>query len=57
MPEKKRQLRFIENFLMAGAMAAVKHTIVAPVERVKLVNPFRPATRRQAVKNSFIIYF
>ena len=36
MPEKKKK-SFVVNFLAGGVSAAVSKTIVAPIERVKLL--------------------
>ena len=36
MPEKKKK-SFVANFLAGGVSAAVSKTVVAPIERVKLL--------------------
>lgn len=37
MPEGKRQKSFVTDFLIGGVSAAVSKTVVAPIERVKLL--------------------
>jgi len=37
MPEKAKKKSFMMNFLAGGIAAAVSKTIVAPIERVKLL--------------------
>ena len=35
--EKKQQKNFLTDFLIGGVSAAVSKTVVAPIERVKLL--------------------
>jgi solute carrier family 25 (adenine nucleotide translocator) protein 4/5/6/31 len=37
MPEKQKKKSFAVNFLAGGISAAVSKTVVAPIERVKLL--------------------
>lgn len=52
MPEKKKG-SFLTDFLIGGVSAAVSKTLVAPIERVKLLLQVQDANRNIAVENRY----
>jgi len=52
MAEKKKN-NFLRDFMIGGTSAAVSKTIVAPIERVKLILQVQDANKKIAVDNRY----
>lgn len=50
---KKKQSNFMLDFLLGGVSAAVSKTVVAPIERVKLLLQLQDASKQIAVDNRY----
>jgi solute carrier family 25 (adenine nucleotide translocator) protein 4/5/6/31 len=52
--EKKAKKSFMTDFLIGGVSAAVSKTVVAPIERVKLLLQVQDANKNIAPENRYV---